>query len=342
MKLDTILEKDLLPDVLLRIGIRYLLRNRLRHESFPDEESLKQHKILLAEELSKSPVAVQTEAANEQHYEVPASFYSIVLGPWLKYSSSFWLDGSRSLQQSEEDMLDLTIERAEIEDGQQILDLGCGWGSFTLYAAQKFPNASIIAVSNSHSQKQFIESKAKQNNLYNVKVFTADINEFDPKIKFDRIVSVEMFEHVRNYNILFDRIHGWLKKDGKLFVHIFNHRKYAYKFEAEHDTDWMAKYFFSGGMMPSRDFLLNFSENFKLVKQLDFNGKHYAQTLETWLQRMDDNKDAIMEIFSETYGKQQARKFWSYWRIFFMACAETFSYNNGNEWGVSHYLFKKA
>ncbi|MBE0638474.1 MAG: class I SAM-dependent methyltransferase [Bacteroidales bacterium] len=295
---------------------------------------------LLIEELKQSPIAIGTQEANEQHYEVPAEFFRLVLGPWMKYSCGLWPQGVNTLEESEIKMLDLTISRAGIEDGQRILDLGCGWGSFTLYAALKFPGAHFTAVSNSRSQRLFIEHRARELQLKNVRVITADINDFDPKEKYDRVVSVEMFEHVRNYELLFQRIHSWLNDDGKLFVHIFNHKKFAYKFEIHSDRDWMAKYFFTGGMMPSNHLLFYFANGFQIGGHWVVNGRHYSKTLEAWLRKMDDNKKLIYPLFGDIYG-DEARRFWSYWRIFFMACSETFKLNGGNEWQVGHYLFVK-
>jgi len=333
MKIDTFLQKELIPDSILRMGIRTLLRKRLKQEKNSNQKEL-------VEELRKSPLAINTLDANEQHYEVPSSFYSKVLGPNLKYSSGFWFGNTQTLQEAEENMLDLTLERADVKNGQRILDVGCGWGSFSIYAARKFPAAQIVAVSNSQSQKQFIDEKAQEEDIKNLTVITADINDFNPKEKFDRIVSVEMFEHVRNYDQLFKRINTWLKPKGKLFVHIFTHAEYAYKFEINGSTDWMAKYFFSGGIMPSRNLLMNFSDDFTLKSQWNINGSHYSKTLEAWLQQMDENKEEITKIFDECYGNE-SKKFWTYWRIFFMACSETFAFRNGEEWGVSHYLFEK-
>lgn len=340
MTVDQLLAKDLKLDFIIRMGIRQLLKTRLKTEKKANAELQQQHLMELIEELKSSPIAVNTQDANSQHYEVPAEFYEIVLGPKLKYSSGYWQTERDTLEQSELHMLTMTVERADIQSGQTVLDLGCGWGSFSLFAAEKFPEANFVAVSNSHSQKLFIENKAKQKGLKNLTVYTADINHFNPKERFDRIVSVEMFEHVRNYQLLFSRIHSWLKKEGKLFVHIFAHHTYAYKFEVETDKDWMAKYFFSGGMMPSDNLFFYFSENFKTAGHWKVDGTHYSRTLESWLSRMDGNKVEIMQLFKETYGSEAA-KFWAYWRIFFMACSETFAMNAGREWGVSHYLFEK-
>jgi len=340
MTVDKLLEKDLKLDFLIRMGIRQLLKTRLKNEKKATAELQQQHLMELIDELKSSPIAINTQDANAQHYEVPAEFYEIVLGPNLKYSSGYWQSNDDTLKESELQMLELTIERADIQNGQTVLDLGCGWGSFSLFAAEMFPNSDFIAVSNSNSQRKFIENRASEKGLKNLKVYTADINDFNPLEKFDRIVSVEMFEHVRNYEMLFSRIHSWLKKEGKLFVHIFTHHTYAYKFEVETDKDWMAKYFFSGGMMPSDNLLFYFSEKFKTAGHWKVDGTHYSQTLEAWLAKMDENKAQIMSLFREVYG-QEATKFWAYWRIFFMACSETFAMNNGREWGVSHYLFEK-
>jgi cyclopropane-fatty-acyl-phospholipid synthase len=340
MTVDKLLEKDLKIDFLIRMGIRQLLKTRLKNEKKATAELQQHHLMELIDELKSSPIAINTQDANAQHYEVPAEFYEIVLGPNLKYSSGYWQSTDDSIKESELHMLELTIERADIQNGQTVLDLGCGWGSFSLFAAEMFPNSDFIAVSNSNSQRKFIENRASEKGLKNLKVYTADINEFHPTGKFDRIVSVEMFEHVRNYEMLFSRIHSWLKKEGKLFVHIFTHHSYAYKFEVETDKDWMAKYFFSGGMMPSDSLLFYFSEKFKIGGHWNVDGTHYSKTLEAWLERMDENKVQIMRLFKDVYG-DEATKFWAYWRIFFMACSETFTMNNGREWGVSHYLFEK-
>ena len=340
MNVDFLLEKNILPDALIRPAIRTRLKNTIRRERQPNRELQHKQRNKLIEELRSSPIAVNTADANEQHYEVPAGFYEIVLGPWLKYSCGYWDDNITTLQSSEEKMLELTIERAEIKTGSEILDLGCGWGSFSLYAANKFPDKHFTAVSNSHSQRKFIEGRARELGIKNLDVITSDINDYNPAQQFDRIVSVEMFEHVRNYDRLFKKIRSWLVKSGKLFVHIFNHKKYAYKFEAERKSDWMARHFFTGGMMPSDELLFSFSRGFKIDGHWNVNGKHYSKTLEAWLEKMDQNKVAIMEIFMDTYG-EEAKKFWVYWRIFFMACSETFRMNGGNEWQVSHYLFEK-
>lgn len=337
--IDNLLAFKLLPDTFIRQHIRARLKAKLKFEEKEYQKLGDQKNENLVQELINSPIAIHTKDANEQHYEVPAPFYQIVLGDFLKYSCGSW-ENANNLNESEIEMLDLYLERAQIIHAQDILDLGCGWGSFSLYAAKKYPEKNFTAVSNSNSQKAFILNKANSLRIDNLSVITADINDFDPGKKFDRIVSIEMFEHMRNYKELFERIHEWLKPKGKLFVHIFSHKKYTYKFDVVDQSDWMAKYFFTGGMMPANDFLFHFSKSFKTEAHWEINGKHYSKTLESWLKKMDQNLKLIKPIFKSTYGKEY-KKFIAYWRIFFIACSETFAMNKGNEWQVSHYLFSK-
>jgi len=336
-----LLERDLLPDPLIRFGIRRLLAQRLRGEDKGNPELQQAHLQQMIERLRKSPIAVHTTDANEQHYEVPTDFFKLVLGRNMKYSSGYWRDGITSLDRSEEDMLALTCERAELSDGMKVLELGCGWGSLTLFMAAKYPKARITAVSNSRTQKDYIDAEAKKRGLKNVRVLTADMNRFAIKERFDRVVSVEMFEHMRNYQRLLEKVASFLKPDGKLFVHIFTHKDFAYLFEVRDESDWMSKYFFTGGIMPSDDLLLYFADDVVIEKHWHVPGEHYEKTSEAWLARMDENKEAIMPILARTYGEAQATKWWVYWRVFFMACAELWGYKDGNEWMVSHYLFRK-
>lgn len=337
-----LLEKDLLPDFIVRYGIRRLLAQRLNDEDKGNPEAQQEHFMKLIEELKNSPIAVNTADANTQHYEVPADFFQLVLGKHLKYSSGYWKNGVTSIDVSEKDMLEITCKRAELKDGQNILELGCGWGSLSLFMAEKFPNSNITSVSNSHSQKSYIDGQAQMRNIKNLTIITADMNIFHIEEKFDRVVSVEMFEHMRNYKLLMNKAASFLHKDGKLFVHIFTHKDYAYKFEVHDDSDWMSKYFFTGGIMPSDHLLLYFQNEFKIEQHWRVSGVHYEKTSNAWLQNMDCHKQKIIEIMERVYGNKDALKWWSYWRIFFMSCAELWGYKGGKEWMVSHYLFQKA
>ena len=334
-------EKGLLPDSFIRFGIKRLCSERLaKASSFSDEDMEKEHAAWI-EVLKKSPIALVPEKANEQHYEVPPRLFELVLGNKLKYSSGFWPEGISSLDQSESAMLDLTSERAELVDGQDILELGCGWGSLTLYMAEHFPKSKITAVSNSNDQRQFIEERCRQLKLDNVRVITADMNDFRAEGLFDRVVSIEMFEHMRNYEKLLGRVNTWLKKEGKLFVHIFSHQKVAYPFEDNDDADWMAREFFSGGQMPSHRLLMSFPGQMKIEKDWRVSGTHYEKTSLAWLQKMDKNKAEVLELFKKTYGENDAKSWFQRWRIFFMSCEVLFGFGRGSEWGVSHYLFEK-
>jgi cyclopropane-fatty-acyl-phospholipid synthase len=334
--------KNIIPDWIIRFKIRQLLKLRLKEESQGPIE-LRQKKLMkLIDELKASPIAINTVDANEQHYEVPTEFYKLVMGKHLKYSCGLWQNGKKNQDNSERDMLELTSERAELSDGQDILELGCGWGSLTLFMAKKFPKSKITAVSNSRTQKEYIDNQIEKKELNNVKVITADMNDFFIESKFDRVVSVEMFEHMRNYQKLLKNVNKFLNDDGKLFVHIFSHKELAYKYEVRDDTDWMSKYFFSGGIMPSDHLFHYFNEDMIVKKHWHVNGTHYEKTSNRWLSRMDANKDQIIPIFRDTYGPDQVDKWWGYWRIFFMSCAELWGYNDGEEWIVSHYLFEKS
>lgn len=338
----SLLEKDLLPNFIIRSGIRKLLAQRLKDENKGNPETQQAHFIKLVEELKNSPIAINTADANAQHYELPADFFQLVLGKHLKYSSGYWKAGVNSMEQSEMDMLEITCERAELKDGQNILELGCGWGSLSLFMANKFPNSKITSVSNSHSQKIFIDNQAQQRNIKNLIILTSDMNVFQIEEKFDRVVSVEMFEHMRNYELLMSKVANFLNKNGKLFVHIFTHKDYAYKFEVLDESDWMSKYFFTGGIMPSDHLLLYFQKQLKIEQHWRVSGEHYEKTSNAWLKNMDSHKQKIMEIMEQVYGKKDALKWWSYWRIFFMSCAELWGYKGGKEWMVSHYLFQKV
>jgi cyclopropane-fatty-acyl-phospholipid synthase len=339
---DKLIEQNKVPDLLLRKGIRNLLKQRLKDENKGGVEAQQAHLMSLIAQLKASPIAINTADANQQHYEVPTTFYQYCLGKNLKYSSGYWKDGVTDIDTSEDDMLELTCQRADLQNGQQVLELGCGWGSLSLYMAAKFPKSAFTVVSNSRTQKIFIDGTAKERGIKNLAVITADINTFSIEEKFDRIVSVEMFEHMRNYQLLIQKTASFLKPDGKVFIHIFTHKEYAYLFEVKDDTDWMSKYFFTGGIMPSDDLLFYFNDHLTVEDHWHVSGTHYAKTSEAWLKNMDAHKAEIMPLFEATYGKEQALKWWVYWRIFYMACAELWNYNNGNEWIVSHYLFHKT
>lgn len=338
---DTLLEKEIVPDFIIRRQIRSLLRARLKEQHQPNDKSLHEQITSLVKELSESPIAVNTADANEQHYEVPTEFYTHVLGPHMKYSCGWWENGEQTLAQSEYDMLEITCMRAGIEEGQQVLELGCGWGSLSLFMAENYPTSLFTVVSNSKTQKKYIDEKAAERGVNNLRVITADINAFEIDQKFDRVVSVEMFEHMRNYKLLMKRISGWLKDNGKLFVHIFTHHRYAYKFEVRDNSDWMSKYFFTGGIMPSNDLLFHFDEDLTKENQWLINGVNYKLTAEEWLRNTDANKQKIIPIMKKTYGEDQGMLWFAYWRIFFLACAELWGYNHGKEWMVAHYLFNK-
>jgi len=334
-------ERGKVPDSLARSGIRTLLRQRLATLPVGDCEAAIRHKRNFIAMMDASPIAEVPERANQQHYELPAGFFDAVLGPRRKYSSCYWAARTQTLGEAEEASLRITAERAGIQDGEQVLELGCGWGAFSLYIAERFPRCRVTGVSNSNRQRAFIEAERDRRGLANLEIVTADMNDFQADRSYDRVVSLEMFEHMRNHRILYARVHDWLKPGGHFLMHIFVHREHPYPFEDPGPSDWMSHYFFAGGIMPSDDLPLHFQEHLKLVDRWRWDGRHYERTLNAWLARMDAARDRVWPILEETYGNARAEVWWMRWRLFFMACAELFGYRKGQEWFVSHYLFER-
>ena len=329
-------ESGRVPDLLVRAGIRHLIRKRLA-ESVPSRaEDVSDANYALREVLRRGPIALVPDLANNQHYEVAPAFFERVLGRHLKYSGCLFEQGVTRLDDAEERMLALAVQRAGVQDGMSLLDLGCGWGSLTLYLAERFPGSRVLAVSNSKPQREFILGRCERRGHSNVEVVTADVNSFEPDRTFDRVLSVEMFEHVRNHEALLARIASWLEPDGSLFVHHFSHRTSAYPFEDEGGDDWMARFFFSGGIMPSHDWLLHFQHDLEVDRQWVVDGTHYQKTAEAWLARQDEQRGEILEVLADVYGRDDAALWFQRWRLFFLACAELFGYRNGQEWWVTH------
>jgi cyclopropane-fatty-acyl-phospholipid synthase len=294
------------------------------------------------EALPKSAIAVEAGRANEQHYEVPAAYFTHVLGPRMKYSCCHYDTPEATLAEAEERMLALTAERAQIADGMGILELGCGWGSLSLWLAERFPNARITGVSNSSGQREFIQQRCAERGIHNVRIITADVNEFVAPQTYDRIVSVEMFEHLRNHDRMLRRLSDWLRPGGSAFVHIFCHRSYAYPYEAEGSGNWMAKYFFTGGMMPSYDLLTTYRSALRVEQRWQVDGLHYYRTCMDWLARHDAARAEIISVFAGAYGPGEAERWFNRWRLFYLACSELFRYRQGQEWFVGHYRFVRV
>ena len=335
-------ESGLVPDSVIRSGIRRLLERKLGEIQADDNEVAADTTNEFVAMMNASPIALVPDIANEQHYEVPVELFETALGKYRKYSCGYWPEGISSLDESERAALELTVERAQIEDGQSILDLGCGWGSVSLFIASRFPNSSVFSVSNSASQGEYIRSQARARGLENIEVLTCDMNDFDTERRFDRVVSIEMFEHMRNYGELFRRIHDWLLPGGRFFMHIFTHRSTPYEYIDKGPSDWMTRHFFTGGIMPSADLPLRFAENLAIDERWTWNGTHYAKTCRAWLRQFDKKRAAVMPILADTYGSEDAERWFMRWRMFFMACEELFRYRGGREWYVSHYRFKRG
>lgn len=340
---EALLERNAIPDWLSRMGVRKLLAQRLKQESSSTVEQEITHKMDMIRSLNSNKIAIQQEKANEQHYELPTEFFQLTLGKRMKYSASYYESADASLDSAEESMLRLYCQRAGLKDGMSVLDLGCGWGSLTLYMAENYPSCKITALSNSWTQRKFIETEANKKGFSNVKVITKDItlvDRIDGCTVFDRIFSIEMFEHMKNYGSLLNKISTWMNKDSKFFVHMFCHKKFIYNFETEGASNWMGRYFFTGGTMASDDVLNYFQNDLKVLDRWRVDGRHYAQTSEHWLQNFDRNIDKIRPILRNTYENEGTR--WeAYWRTFYLAVAELFGYNGGSEWHVAHYLMEK-
>jgi cyclopropane-fatty-acyl-phospholipid synthase len=338
------IEKGQVPDSGIRFGIRQLCKTRLQELERSSLEAKQEQAENYRQSLINSTLAVHTQEANEQHYELPPEFFLNTLGKNLKYSSCYWDENTKTLDEAEEQSLLISCERAQIKDGMRILELGCGWGSLTMFMAKAFPNSKIVAISNSAPQKTFIDAECAKRKINNVLILTRDVSrleslalEFD---SFDRVMSIEMFEHFKNYQILLAKISDVLTPEGKLFVHIFTHKDYSYPFENEGEDNWMGKYFFTGGQMPSHNLLYSFQKDLTIDRSWVWDGTHYQKTSEAWLTNMDKNAEVIHKVFASTYG-DQALAWFNRWRVFFMSCAELFGYERGQQWAVSHYLFSK-
>ncbi len=327
-----------LPDLVRRAAVEFLVSNARRNlQAAPASAAAR-----FAREMEQRPIAEHVGKANEQHYELPAAFFQAVLGPQLKYSSGLFTSGVSTLAEAEEVALAETAAHADLQDGQQILELGCGWGSLSLWMARTLPRARIVSVSNSASQGEFIRARAKAEGLANLTVVTADMNDFQAAPgAFDRIVSVEMFEHMANWRALLTRARDWLKPDGRLFLHVFTHCRVPYRFDVDDDADWIAQHFFTGGVMPSHDLARQFPDLFHVVSDWRWSGEHYARTAEAWLANYDQNAATIRPILAATYG-DQALLWGRRWRLFFLATSGLFGHRGGSEWGVSHYLMSRA
>jgi cyclopropane-fatty-acyl-phospholipid synthase len=334
------IEQGRVPDPVIRAGIRRLLKERLIEIRAGDAAASAAITEAFVAAMREAPVALVPEKANEQHYEVPAAFFAAVLGRNRKYSGCWWPEGVETLDAAEDAALAATCERAGLVDGQSVLELGCGWGSLSLWMAARYPASRITAVSNSHSQRAFIEAEAARRGLANLRVLTCDMNAFASTQRHDRIVSVEMFEHMRNWPELFRRVRGWLAPGGRFFMHVFAHRSTPYAFVERDASDWMTRHFFAGGMMPSDDLALRCQDDLRLVQRWRWDGTHYERTANAWLANMDARRAQLLPLFGQTYGKDGADVWWMRWRVFFMSCAELFGYDNGQQWWVSHYLFE--
>jgi cyclopropane-fatty-acyl-phospholipid synthase len=341
MNYDRILDQGRYPDWLLRTIVRVVLYRGLRTGYSRGIERLARAKQALLRKFRRGPIAIHTQDANLQHYEVESQFFNLTLGPWLKYSCCHWPAGADNLAAAEIEMLKLTCQRADIEDGMKVLDLGCGWGSLTRWIAKNYPDCSVTALSNSKTQGDFIRQQCARDKLSNVKVITANVAETDFETSFDRVLSIEMFEHMKNYQALLARIASWLNPGGKLFVHHFSHREFLYEFNAQDPTDFMARRYFAGGTMPSDDMLLHFQDDLRVREHWRVSGAQYARTLRAWLDNLYAHRSEIEAIFTQRYGPNQVKQAFNHWRLFFLICEETFALKQGTEYLVTHMLLDK-
>jgi cyclopropane-fatty-acyl-phospholipid synthase len=336
--LDVALSRDAISDSVLRIGSRWGARARERRELRGGVSAQDQRLTELLARMRTGPIAEVPEKANEQHYELPPEFFERILGPRRKYSGCLWEPGVTTLAEAEERMLALSCERAGVIDGMRILDLGCGWGSLSLWLAEHYPHAEITGVSNSNPQREFIERRAAELGLDNLHIITADVNGFDPpSAPFDRVMSIEMFEHMRNWRELLARVGGWLTPDGALFVHVFSHRVVPYLFKGT----WAAERFFTAGLMPSHELMHHFQDDLLVQQRWSTDGTHYAKTLQAWLARLDEHRDELLAILERAGNSpRRARALLGGWRLFLISTDEIWASDHGNRWMVSHYLLR--